>query len=103
VAGRRIVKKAPAEEVQTVQQQIVKQDREEIRETIKEILQTGPDLSALKEIGPAPAPGMVVPEAPVVPGVPAAAAPPRFLLDALTELVVFFNRGPSPVLSAWSS
>jgi hypothetical protein len=93
LAGRRAptVLSAPAKDVpapQTVQQQMVKQDRDEIRETIQEILNVGPDISALKEI---PSPGVA---AAPVPTAAAAKAPPKFVIDAITECVIFFNRGP---------
>lgn len=99
--GRRSVTKpaAPVQAVQTplaVQQQMVKQDRDEIREKVQEIF-TGPDLSALKELPSAepPAAGSG-PSAPVTtaPAGQASAEPPQFLIDAITEFVVFFSRGP---------
>jgi hypothetical protein len=83
-------KPKPAEVVQapTVQQQIVQEERQEIRDSIQEILNAGPDLSALKEIGPQPAPGAQAASA------PATALPPRWVLNTLTEFALFFNRGP---------
>jgi hypothetical protein len=72
---------------QTVQQQIVTKDREEIRQTVQEIL-LGPDLSALKEIDTAPGAPTGGAAAPAKPETP------PFMVNAITEFVVFFSRGP---------
>jgi len=103
LAARRVEVEVPASAPvkQAVQKQIVKEERDEIRESIQQILQTGPDISALKEIGPAPDPSGGAAAAPAVlptPVTPSAkslgADTPKFVIDALTEFALFFNRGP---------
>jgi len=87
LSGRRLeTKPKPMEVVQTavtVQQQIVQEERQEITESIQQILQTGPDLRSLKEV-----------DSPSAPALQRVEPKPDWVQNTLTEFVMFLNQGP---------
>ncbi|MBU6302363.1 MAG: hypothetical protein KGS60_12460 [Verrucomicrobia bacterium] len=84
LAGRRVLTKlTPVEGTRTattVQQQIVKEEREELARSVQEIL-GGQDIRALKEVDPAPS-------------LPREEPKPGWWVKMITEFVVFLNQGP---------